>query len=262
MKNRRKASPQPTRFSKADPKPDTAIAKSPAAELPLSGKISAYAVPTLFFIAYFFLWFGPAIDLQDPWREAYSSLSAADAIQDPSARQRAIDDAGARLKGLSELHPYHARVHYFLGAYYNDSGQYDPAIAQAKEAIRLGSGTVVNRVDLVAQQLLVAAVLNKSQSYVIAKDYATAQRILSEAYDIPSADKAFPDTLGGYFEETFKSDPKHDEFYYLLGAIASSQKRIPSAITYLEKSLNINPGLTAARDLLSELKQQSSATNH
>jgi len=230
----------------------------------LSTKISALAPPTLSFIAYFFLWFGPDINLQDPWQEAFSSLTAANAIQDTSARQSAIDGAGARLKGLSELHPYHARIHYFLGAYYNDSGQYDSSIAHAKEALRLGSGSLVNRVDVPAQQLLVSAVLNKSQKYVVTKDYGTAQRILSEAYDVPSADKSLPDTLGPVFEETLKSAPNRDEFYYLLGAIASSRERIPSAITYLEKSLDINPRLTVAEDLLSELKQRASstATNH
>jgi tetratricopeptide (TPR) repeat protein len=207
-------------------------------------------------LSYLFFWFAPPRDLQDPWNEAFSLLTSAHTIQDISARQRLMDGAGYQLKELARMHPYHARVHYLLGAYYNDVGDYASAIAQAKEALRLGSGAIVRRVDGVARQLLVAAVVNKARPYIAMKDYGAAHAVIREAYDAQTAAITSP-TLADVFHQTLQLEPKRGEFFYVLGTIAVSQHQIASAIVYLEKSLADNPGLIAAQKLRSELMQSS-----
>jgi hypothetical protein len=119
-----------------------------------SGAVSAYVFPALFIIGYLFLWNAPKINLRDPWYEAFSQVNAGMRTQDPVLRQQLLDRGGGALKELCGRYPYHARVHFFLGCYYEYTGCYDSAIVHAREAIRLGSGAEVNQVDGMATELL------------------------------------------------------------------------------------------------------------
>src|SRR5262249_23545893 len=116
----------------------------------------AYLIPALSLLAYVALWFSP-VTLQDPWYEALADVNAARGAGDSGAKRALLAKAGAQLDELVRLHPYHARVHFILAYYYNDVGDSDRAMAEAKEAIRLGSGAKVNQVDGLARDVLVDA---------------------------------------------------------------------------------------------------------
>jgi len=118
---------------------------------------AAAAAPVILVALYVFLWFPPAIRLADPWYEAFAEVKAGMASGDPAARRRLLDRGGVGLEDLCRTYPYHARVHYLLGCYYEYTGRYDSAIVHAKEALRLGSNSIVNRVDGPAAALLDSA---------------------------------------------------------------------------------------------------------
>ena len=122
-----------------------------------SGAVSGYVIPALFVIGYLFFWNAPKVDLRDPWYKAFSQVNAGMKTQDPVVKQEMLDRGGGALKELCRHYPYHARVHFFLGCYYEYTGCYDSAIVHAREAIRLGSGSEVNQVDGLATELLVSA---------------------------------------------------------------------------------------------------------
>jgi hypothetical protein len=124
--------------------------------------IRAFFVPTLFIIGYLFFWNAPKIHLMDPWYEAYHQVNLAMNTQDPVMKRQLLDQGGGALKELCRKYPYHARVHYLLGCYYDYTGNYDSAIVHAKEAIRLGSGATVNQVDDIAAQLLISSTSKKA----------------------------------------------------------------------------------------------------
>jgi hypothetical protein len=120
-------------------------------------KISACVIPAIFIAGYLFFWNAPKVNLQDPWYEAFSKVNAGMKTQDPVVKQQLLDRGGGALKELCKRYPYHARVHFFLGCYYEYTGCYDSAIVHAKEALRLGSGAEVNQVDDLATELLISS---------------------------------------------------------------------------------------------------------
>lgn len=219
--------------------------------------------PAIILCTYLFFWFAPEVQLSNPWEEAIQQVNAAANSSDTLVKRQILEKAGARLKELRRIHPYHARVQYYLGCYFNCVGLYDSAIAQCKEAIRLGSGAILNRVDIPAQGLLVIATLRKAQSFIDQKDYPRAQALLRDAYAIAPDNipllKAIavvflashsPDSATRYFERVAALDPKNDDALYNLGRIAYTRKRTGDATAYLKKALLMNPMRTDARQLL------------
>jgi hypothetical protein len=128
----------------------------------ISPHIRAFFFPSLFMVAYLFFWNAPKIHLDDPWYEAYHQVNLAMTTQDPVMKRKLLDRGGGALKELCGKYPYHARVHYLLGCYYDDAGNYDSAIVHAREAIRLGSGATVDQVDGLATELLISAMSEKA----------------------------------------------------------------------------------------------------
>jgi hypothetical protein len=125
-------------------------------------KCKAYLVPVVMVTAYMFFWNAPKINFTDPWYEAFSIVNAATKTPNTFLRQKLLEKGGKELKDLCRKYPYHARVHYLLGCYFEYIGQYDSAIVQAGEAVRLGSGAVVNQVDGLAEQLRLSATAKKA----------------------------------------------------------------------------------------------------
>ena len=236
--------------------------------------LSPFVPPALFLLVYLCLWFAPPVKVEDPWNVGVSLVNASRTTQDPARKQATLDRAGAVLKEVVRNHPYHARAHFFLGYYYDDAGYYDAAIAEAKEAIRLGKGGTFNPVEPIAKDLLVDATLKKAKPLIARKDFAAARTLLEEAHAIHPASKPLLTALGNlastqqsleaardYFEQLAKVDPNDDETWFVLGNIAVAQKQIPAAIAYLEKSVALNPGRAAARSLLSRLKESATEGN-
>jgi len=124
-------------------------------------KLRALFPLILFVAAYLFFWSAPEIKLVDPWHEAFSQVNVAVNTRDPVLKQKLLDLGGGKLKELCAQYPYHARIHYMLGCYFEFTGQYDSAIVQAQEALRLGSGGTANRVDDIATNVLLSAKAKK-----------------------------------------------------------------------------------------------------
>lgn len=228
--------------------------------------------PALFLVVFLFLWFAPPVTLEDSWNEGVNLVNASRVIDDPATKQATLDKAGVVLKDVVRLHPYHARAHFFLAYYYDDAGDYDAAIAEAREAIRLGSGGTVNQVDDIARDVLVVASIKKAKPLTARKDYAGARRILEDAYAIKPSSQSLLTALGNlaaieqswdaaqkYFGQLLEIDPKDDETWFVMARIAVARNRIPEAIGYLEKSVALNPNRAAAQDLLSKLKSAHGA---
>ncbi len=123
--------------------------------------ISAVLAPALFLAAYLFLWNHPKIKLIDPWYYAFYQVSAGLNARNTPAGRAMLDKGGDALRSLRATYPFHARIHFMLGYYYENTGSYDSAIIEARRAIRLGSGSVVNRVDDLAADLLKASIAKK-----------------------------------------------------------------------------------------------------
>lgn len=132
--------------------------------------VSALRLPVLLAFAYLFFWIVPPMHMSDPWYEAFGLVGKGMLSRDTISGRQLVEKGGVELRALSTKYPFHARVHYFLGCYYECAGQYDSAIIQAKEAIRLGSGSVVNQVDGLAQNLLASATAKKAAARLSLSD--------------------------------------------------------------------------------------------
>jgi len=234
---------------------------------------STLLTPALFLVVFLYFWFAPTIALQDPWWDAAALMNSADAEQDPAKRQKILEESRAELKKLAEIHPYHARVHFLVAVSETRTGQFDSAIKHAREAIRLGSGSIVNRVDVVARQILVEATTRKAQDFINKNDYETALAVLRESYSDAPTDKGLllglgkvsmlkkdADSAQGYLDAALKADPQSAEVHMVLGDLARSLGQTSKAIEYLERAIALDPKLTAAKTLLETVKQ--SPQNH
>jgi tetratricopeptide (TPR) repeat protein len=231
-------------------------------------------VPAVMLMMYLYLWFVPGPVVMDPWWEAADLMESASNMTNAAQQLATLEKAGSELKRLSAQHPYHARLHYFLSVYYLNIEQIDSAIAEAKEAVRLGSGGIVNAVDGAARNLLVDATLKKAQPLIDKRDFNAAYQVLHDSYTLAPGHKTLLVTLGNtclekndddcagqYFEEALKVDPQNAEIYMVLGKIAKSQGRIPKAIEYLEKAIALNPKLSEAQNSLAILKSAAHGGN-
>jgi len=245
----------------------------PKGKLP-AVKIAQFVVPTLMLLIYLYLWFGPAVTVTDPWSDDAELLDSATKMTDPAQRSAAFEKAGTDLKRLIAEHPYHARVHYYLSFYYLSTRQLDGAIASAKEAIRLGSGGMVNQVDGDARELLVEATLQKAQPLLASQNFNGAYQVLHDSYASADRDKRLLLALGNvcrskndndcaieYFEAALKVDPGNAEIYMALGDTAKSQGRVAKAIEYLEKAVALDPKSSNAQNALAALKGTAGGGN-
>jgi len=181
-----------------------------------------------------------------------------------------LEKAGSELNRLVALHPYHARIHFFLSVYDLNTGQLDSAIEQAKEAIRLGSGGIVNEVDGDARNVLVAATIKKAQPFIDKQNFKAAYQILHDSYPLATRQTNLLVALGNvciqkndfdcaieYFDSAVKVDPKIAQIHLVLGNIARSQGRTAKAIEYLEKAVALDPKLSEAQNTLAILKRRA-----
>src|SRR5258705_3153646 len=96
-------------------------------------------IPLCFSLIIFsILWFKPFdVNLKDPWFEGAVLIDSARKVIDTNQRKLLLDEAGKKLAEQVRLHPYHARVHYLYGYYWLNRQNWDSAIFQQKEAIRI-----------------------------------------------------------------------------------------------------------------------------
>ncbi|MGA2297075.1 MAG: tetratricopeptide repeat protein [FCB group bacterium] len=198
-------------------------------------------IPFLFLIIlYLFVWTKPEIKSIDPWYEAYMLVDSSTRETNPVEKQTLLNNGGNRLKELAQKYPFHAKVHLLLGVYYNQVQQWDSAIAEQKEAIKISAGATINPVELDAARQLMVAAFNKANIYLNRNDFVNARKALD---------------IG------LQYNPNNPDLLSQLGAIFHKQGIVDSAIYYYETVLNINPQSEYARNNLALLNFQLGNNN-
>lgn len=217
-------------------------------------------LPLLFLAALFFTWFGPSIDITDPWFDAVLKVDSASKVTDPALRSKLMDEGGAELKKLIKEYPFHARVHFMLGFYYMKSGKMDSAISEFRETIKIDSGATINPVWTDAVRLLSTIYVAESNELVKNKTPELALKKLNEAKDLAK----FSDNINAqygvlyhqagqldsaeiYYLRTLQINPNHKGviknlslIYLLRGNERLQEKKYNEALRYYTESYKIN----------------------
>ncbi|MFI5133710.1 MAG: tetratricopeptide repeat protein [Chitinophagales bacterium] len=165
-----------------------------------------------------------------------------------------------------QKHPYHARVHYLYGFYWFARTNWDSAISQEKEAIRIGAGGVVNQVEYKAQDMLNSALGNKVMPLINTANYKEAFEELKKAEtpnlfnpDLDSykgiiySRQGNPDSALSCFHRFKESNPK-DVNNLTNIAISYNQKSMrDSARIYINQALKLEPNNENAKRIDSQL---------
>ena len=179
---------QPVRYSKENKQEQIKIEK-PEPEPPKPKFVWSYKNPKFrasliftFFVVFFLLvWKEPEVKSIDPWYEAYFLIDSSLKVADPAVKNQLMNDGGEKLRVLVKKYPYHAKVHLLLGVYYEVAGQWDSAIAEHKQSMKLGAGGTINPIEQDAARQLLICYLNKSNQLLQYGDFSGARKILDEA---------------------------------------------------------------------------------
>ena len=227
-------------------------------------------IPLCFSLVIFcILWFKPFnVNLRDPWNEGGLLLDSANKISDPNQRTLLIEQGGKKLAEEIKKHPYHARVHFMYGIYWHMVQNWDSAIFQQKEAIRIGAGGVVNQVEFGAQAMLNSA-LETKVTPLLNSNLKEALDVLENA-KTPEMYNPLIDNYKGiiYSRQGNIDSALHCFLRYnaakpndagILASIASTynQKNMKdSALIYINQALKIDPNNANANFIKSQLNSQ------
>jgi len=216
------------------------------------------------------IWFKPYnVNLNDPWFEGAILINSARNVTDTNQRKVLLDKAGKILGEQVRKHPYHARVHYIYGVYWFNRQNWDSAIFQQKEAIRLGAGGTVNEVEYVAQEMLNAALSNKVSPLINTGNLKEAASVLENAKTPEMFNKVIDKYKGIIFSRQgnadsalfcylrYKASDPNDADNLANIAISYSQKNMrDSARVYVNQALKLDPKNANANLINSQLNRQ------
>lgn len=246
--------------------------KKTAARTRPSLNISLLHFMPLCFALFIFMiiWFKPFnVNLKDPWYEAAELIDSAKNVTDTTQQKSLKDQAGKKMAELVQKHPYHARVHYLYGYYWFNRQNWDSAIFQEKEAIRIGAGGTVNQVEYAAQDMLNAALSNKVIALLNTGNLKGAADVLENAKTPnmfnPGIDKyrgiiysrqGNADSALSCFLRYKAADP-NDANNLTNIAISYNQKNMrDSARVYINQALKLDPKNANANLINSQLNGQ------
>ena len=228
-------------------------------------------LPLCFALSVFMIiWFKPFnVNLKDPWYAGAQLIDSSRKVLDTNQRKLLLAEAGKILAEQVQKHPYHARVHYIYGFYWFDRQNWDSAIFQQKEAIRLGAGGTVNQVEYSAQEMLNLALGNKVTSFINAGNLKEAADVLEYAKTPemfnPGIDKykgvifsrqGNPDSALFCFLR-YKAANPNDANNLTNIAISYNQKNMrDSALVYINQALKLDPTNANAILINSQLNSQ------
>ncbi len=259
--------------SKATSKKEKVIAEKKTVTKPRTSLHISYLhfLPLCFVLSVFMIiWFKPYdVNLKDPWYEGAALIDSARKVIDTNQRKVLLGEAGKILTEQIQKHPYHARVHYLYGFYWFDRQNWDSAIFQQKEAIRIGAGGTVNQVEYKAQEILNAAISNKVTALLNSGKLKEAADVLEYAktpeMPNPVIDKyrgiiysrqGNADSALFYFLRYKAADP-NDANTLTNIAISYNQKNMKdSARVYINKALKLDPNNANAISVNSQLNSQ------
>ena len=228
-------------------------------------------LPLCFVLCIFLIiWFKPFnVNLKDPWYAGAQLIDSSRKVLDTNQRKVLLAEAGKIMAEQVQKHPYHARVHYIYGFYWFDRQNWDSAIFQQKEAIRLGAGGTVNQVEYSAQEMLNLALGNKVTGLINAGNLKEAASVLEYAKTPemfnPGIDKykgvifsrqGNPDSALFCFLR-YKAANPNDANNLTNIAIAYNQKNMrDSARVYINQALKLDPTNANANFMNSQLNSQ------
>ncbi len=251
---------------------------------------TALGVTVLLFVL---IWIEPPMhDFQDPWYTAIRLVDSSRKVQDPTLKEKLLEEGGSMLKSLSAKHPYHARVHYFLGVYYSMKQDWDNAIAEHTKAVEIGSGGLVNNVEFDAQRDLIGALFSKANSlldkklidssikyYNSALDQSKKLRMTKKLADlmphlINNLSVAYMqkgnelnrngnlDSALACYEQSVSVNPRRADALNNIGTIYSKKGNRQKALEYFNKALQVEPENQSARNNLNALRKSQGTSEN
>lgn len=210
-------------------------------------------------IIYTLVWTKVETVVQDPWYEAIMMVDSSQRVKDPQLKQQLMDKGGNKLRQLVIQHPYHARVHFFLGYYYFLAGNWDSTIIQQKEAYRIDSGSTINSVWPDAINILSNATMNKANTYLSKGQVASAKHTLLESLRYTAGNPFTNKMLGNIYLNLNATD---SALYYYnistslqpdadvlnnMGVVYLTKKDYKNAVPFLLKALELKPDNKSAK---------------
>lgn len=239
--------------------------------------------------AFIFIWIDTVDDFSDPWYEAINLvMDSSNKVAKPAVKEKLIEEGGDKLRELLQEHPYHARIHFFMGLYYARKMEWDSAIACQKKAIFLGSGGYVNNVEYDAHFELIRALFNKGNAFAKAKQVDSAivcyDMIMAEVKKARKTKRivdiskkvvnniTFANIQKGnaygkegkhdiaieYYNKALKYSPKRPDVYNHLGISYINKNDINKAKEMFNKALKLSPNDEVAKKNLINLKNLES----
>lgn len=218
-------------------------------------------------IIYALIWIiKPGEPVVDPWFAAVKLVDSSNRVQDPAIKAKLMNEGGNELRRLVKLHPYHARVHYYLGYYFFLKQDWDSSMIELKEASRIDSGSTINSIWPNAHDLIVKTSVNQSLIYRNAGNPAKAKEILLEAYPYYPNHPLLNKHLGSvcydtqdfegalrYFTVSLNGEPKDYDVSNMIGVLFKMKGDLNNAAAYFNKTLQLNPNHAGARMNLESL---------
>ncbi len=183
-------------------------------------------------ILYMTVWTDVETKVEDPWYTAVRKVDSAKGIKDPQKARAVLEEGGKELQDLAIKYPKHARLHFFLGYYYSNSGDMDKSIFHLKKAIDMGSGAVVNQVDQQAMTMISQVTLTKATNEIQAQQFQNAINTINK---------------------NLMYNPNDPNFYYFKGVAFQNLNQLDSARVCYEKAQIADKNHGPSRENLANL---------
>ncbi len=223
----------------------------------------------LAFIIYACIWlFEPGEPVSDPWFAAVKLVDSSQKVTDPTLKQKLLNDGGYELRHLVKIHPYHARVRFFLGYYYFVTQNWDSSLSELKEAARLDSGSTINSVWPNAHDLITKVAINKSVFAMNSGNLIEAKLLLLDAYPYYPSNPLLNKYIGNvyynlgeyenafrHFSVSFQGNQNDADVVNMLGVLYKMKGDMNNATAHFQRALQINPEHPGAKVNLSSINQ-------
>lgn len=205
-------------------------------------------------LLYLFIWKKSNVRVLDPWYKAGIYLDSAVAAKDNLKRAYYLKEAGEKIPPVLEKFPFHARVHFITGYYYQLTGKNDSALQEYRIAAKLDSGGTINTVWPQAEQQMAFIYFQKADTLTRQGKIDSAKSVIHHGMiDAPHND-ALNKQLGTIFFNAMQSDsamyyytkaislnPQDADSYNNIGVIYQNKGEFNKALEYYNAALRVNP---------------------
>lgn len=214
--------------------------------------LAAYTVAILFlgFI-------GKNFDVQvvDPWYTGIKLVEASRYVPDASKKKQMLDSGFKLLKTQEKLHPYHARIKYFIGQYYYEIREPDSALYYIKTAVKQGKGGIWNSFEAEAKEMVKSLYGAKTSKFlkegkfleadslvnIGLVDYPNDLFLMKTKAKIFSANKNMDSSLVWFLKVNQITKSKDVEVLNNLGVIYVNKSDFQEAYKYFKTAFELNP---------------------